>query len=532
MPQIVTINESVIRGAQPNLLQQKGCLISLGATSLERGESQFVSSLAELQFLLAPVGDTQVQGFSSATGTPYILTESQKSSAQKPFNAPAIGQKNNSASTVAFSVTGVTMSNPQAVKKGDKSFIFKNSSYLRLPGNIILSSLTLNNLKMGDKTLENVTLSVTDLNENTLTVTVASSNEAGISTDIAPDTTFSLDISGFYQQDNTEAVSELTAMGKSWFANSSNGCWILELGNVKSRYMSSEFSNWFTENPQLYYSYVFPRGATKDANLPSFIANHSYNDARVYFYFCGESDDYSSLIINGEGQKSAFYGVEYSGANVRSGTTGANLANEHLAAAIAAQFCAARPSALNRLAPMNFRVLNGITPWPEAKNGQSFQKFKKDNVGFAGTANEGGVQGSILFWGNFMNGDAMSGWYGADWCSINMELQLANILIEGSQPGVNPLIYDQNGIARLTARAEQTLNSGVSAGCILAEYNLTATSFNDYLKSNPSDYTTGTYNGLAATITPIRGFSSLTFNLAVDLSGQSVTAATTSSTGA
>lgn len=391
MPQIVTINESVVRGAMPNLLQQKGCLVSLGGTTLATGQTAELSSLADLSEIL------------------------------------------NTASTTGGNDT----------------------------------------------------------------------NSHG------------------------PAVTELNAQAQSWFANSSAGCWVLELGALETNAIEDALNSFLAQNPQLFYAYVLPRGVEQDPNLPSFLANQASSNARVYFFLCGDKDEAAKLLINGEGQKSVFYGAEYIGSVVRNGTTATNTTQEHLAAAVAAQFCSARPSALNRLAPMSFRQLTGITPWTEATHGPAFTDMKRNNIGFAGTSNEGGVQGSILFWGNFLNGDPMSEWYGADHVSINLELQLANLIIEDSQPGIRPLIYDQEGINRLTARSEQTLNSEVESGCILPSYTLKATDYSSYISANPSDYTTGTYNGLAATVVPVRGFTSLTFNLAIDFSGQTATSTVT-----
>ncbi|EMD3913601.1 hypothetical protein VQ345_004778 [Salmonella enterica] len=51
-------------------------------------------------------------------------------------------------------------------------------------------------------------------------------------------------------------------------------------------------------------------------------------------------------------------------------------------------------------------------------------------------------------------------WYSVAWCAINLELDLANEVINGSNTTVNPLYYDQQGIGRLQRRALKTLRSG------------------------------------------------------------------------
>lgn len=396
MPQIVTINESVVRGAAPSLLQQKGVLISLGGTNTAAGTLSFLSEAADLTKLLVTSRSTGTSSGSDASGT------AQSSS------------------------------------------------------------------------------------------TAASSS----------------------------ATQELQAMVASWFANSSAGVWVLELGSTKA--IANGLSSFIASNPLTFYGYVLPRGSQKtDAGLAIFLNSQSGNNARIYFFLCGGKDDVGSLTANPS--KSVFYGAE---------AAEADLSNEHLAAAVCAQFLSARPGPVNRLAPMSFRFLTGITAWEEAGNGPAFASMKAANISFPGTSREGGVDGTILFWGNFINGDPMSEWYGADWAAINLELQLANLLIEDSQPGIRPLIYDQNGINRIAARAEQTLGGGEAAGCVTS-YSVTAVPFAQYISQNPAAYTAGDYGGIAATITTPRGFISLTFNLAVDFSGQSVAASTaTNSIGA
>ncbi|MXV43463.1 hypothetical protein GS501_00005, partial [Saccharibacter sp. 17.LH.SD] len=69
MPQIVTINESVTRGAMPNLLQQKACLISLGATSIPVGQAAEVTSLSDVMALLSPLATVNIKG-GSENGQP------------------------------------------------------------------------------------------------------------------------------------------------------------------------------------------------------------------------------------------------------------------------------------------------------------------------------------------------------------------------------------------------------------------------------------------------------------------------------
>ncbi|KMQ89821.1 hypothetical protein RF55_10506 [Lasius niger] len=180
---------------------------------------------------------------------------------------------------------------------------------------------------------------------------------------------------------------------------------------------------------------------------------------------------------------------------------------------------------------MNFRQLVGITAWPDAGNLSKMAQMKLDNVNFPGTATQAGVEMTITYWGRFMNGDPMSGWYGADYTAITAETALANLLVEGQQPGAEPLTYSPMGISELFAKLTNSLDSAVAAGCILGSYQASFVPFGQYISENPSDYGSETYSGLSAEITPIRGFDSLNMTLEVDFTGQSA-AAGSAQTGA
>ena len=144
----------------------------------------------------------------------------------------------------------------------------------------------------------------------------------------------------------------------------------------------------------------------------------------------------------------------------------------------------------------------------------------------------------MLVAGHMLDGNPFNYWYSVAWTAINLELDLANEIINGSNTTVNPLYYEQNGIDRLQRRALKTLRNGVSYGLILGrvigtgltqqdfntEYEkgtyagnavINAVPFANYTSLNPSDYADGKYNGLSAVMTPRRGFESITFNVNV-----------------
>lgn len=397
MPQIVSITERAIRPAQPNLLQQRGLLVSKGGTNLKAGDVKWITGLSDLSTLLAP---------------------------------PADKTDTSTSSTTALS-----------------------------------------------------------------------------------------------------AAEELQAMASSWFANNNvTGVYLFEAGSDGD--IAKALSTLLANAPLTYYAIILPRNAASDPNIVSLAANFDADNARCYFFFTETSENYQPLIRNGEGQKSIACAVEYTGGDVLANTNGAVLTQEHAGAALAAQWIGNPPSISNRLAPMNFRQLVGITAWPDAGNLTKMAQMKQDNVNFPGTATQAGVQMTITYWGRFMNGDPMSGWYGADYTAITAETALANLLVEGQQPGSEPLTYSPMGISEIFAKLTNSLDSAVAVGCILGSYNASFVPFGTYVSQNPSDYGMETYNGLSAEITPIRGFDSLNMTLEVDFTGQSAAAGSNNATSA
>ena len=204
---------------------------------------------------------------------------------------------------------------------------------------------------------------------------------------------------------------------------------------------------------------------------------------------------------------------------------------ENLAAANFYQFINATPTSAKKLAPFAFRYLYGVTAWAEAGNASTFTTLRAANVNIAGSGAVGGVSETLLYWGYCMDGKPMSYWYAVDWAQINLGRDLSYEIIIGSNSTSSPLIYDQRGITRLQARATQTLTTATAYGVIVGSPTVNAIDFATYVSQNTGDYATGTYNGLSATITPMRGFEQITFYLNVDFSGTAIINATTSTTG-
>ena len=211
---------------------------------------------------------------------------------------------------------------------------------------------------------------------------------------------------------------------------------------------------------------------------------------------------------------------------------------EFQAAAMLQEILGYNPSSTNKVTPLAFSYLYGATPYPATGNATLFTAWKAAGVNWVGLGSEGGVNLAILLWGTTADGRPFNYWYAADWMQINIDLNISNAVMNGSNNPINPLGLDQNGINRLQAVGASTISSGVAFGMVLGQVVQTelaavpfltaletgafagqavinAIPFLSYYRASPGDYKAGVYNGFSVTFTPLRGFASITFNVNV-----------------
>lgn len=319
------------------------------------------------------------------------------------------------------------------------------------------------------------------------------------------------------------AVNELLQMGTTYFAQSAAPpVWVLELGEsdpaagpaLLTAFITS-FGNRMASQPPGIYSYLVPREWDGLSQFLAMIINYNANGALTYFYV-------TTTVANRAiyaGNKSVFALVE--SPNVA--------ATEFSLASVFAVTLSASPSSTNRVTPLSYSFLFGVTAYPTPGNANVFTELATANVGWVGTGAEGGLTNTICFQGQFQDGKPWNFWYGADWANINCHLATANEVINGSNNPLAPLDYDQNGINRLQNRVAQTMGSAITNGLangVLKTYQLPAATFATnfenglyvgqiavnaepyftYVAENPNDYGQGVYNGIAIADTPARGF--------------------------
>lgn len=259
--------------------------------------------------------------------------------------------------------------------------------------------------------------------------------------------------------------------------------------------------NGYTAAPTVTFSGGGGTGATGTAYLASgldILASHYANPTAKTYFFVTTS---VANITNYSTQKSVFAAVPAPTAP----------STEFTSAAFFYQWLVNLPAATNKLAPMAYRYLYGVTPWPQTGYSANINTILTayGNIVYQGA--EGGLSQSCIFKGTMMDGTQASWWYGVDWFQIQVHQALAAAIINGSnsQP---PLLYDQPGINTLETVANNTATSAITFGCLLSAV-IVATPFATYTTQNPNDYAAGIYNGFAATIVGQNGFLTITFNI-------------------
>ncbi|WFZ28079.1 hypothetical protein [Citrobacter portucalensis] len=331
----------------------------------------------------------------------------------------------------------------------------------------------------------------------------------------------------------TVVAGEITQMNTTyWAQGAARAIYVLELGDITMTAGVAALSDFIDKDISLgntyqkFFSYLVPREWDSEATFKTLTGQYTSPGSLVYFFVTSTIATYQSWVATKN--KTVFAGVE--APNIP--------ATEFSMAAAFQSSLSNDPGSSNMVPPMAFRFMYGVTEYPVENNGALLKTLQDNHINYIGSSAEGGLSNKMLVAGHMLDGNPFNYWYAVAWAAINLELDLANEVINGSNTTTNPLYYDQNGIDRLQNRALKTLRNGISYGLILGrvigtkliqsdfntEYEkgsyagnavINAVPFANYSSLNPSDYQEGKYNGLSAVITPRRGFESITFNLNV-----------------
>lgn len=321
-------------------------------------------------------------------------------------------------------------------------------------------------------------------------------------------------------------TDELVSMATTFFAQGSQiSVYVLELGDGTAATGVGDLSTFITANPSTYYSYLVPRSWDAEATYITFLGGFESDTSKTYFFTTTTLSTYSNYTAL----------MKDVVALVESPTK--PVAEFSLAAAFWRSLNY-NPSGTNRVTPFAFSFLYGVTAWPILGNSATLTSLKTANINYVGTGAEGGLTNTILFWGVTLDGKDFSTWYSIDWIQINLDLNLSNAIINGSNNPTNPLYYNQDGINRLQDVAVATIQTSITdgmatgtvartgldsttfqeqldAGTFTGENVVNAIPFITYVTANPSDYGLGKYAGLSAVYIYARGFVQIIFNVNV-----------------
>jgi hypothetical protein len=198
------------------------------------------------------------------------------------------------------------------------------------------------------------------------------------------------------------------------------------------------------------------------------------------------------------------------------------------------------PSSVNRVTQLNYAFLFGVTPFISQGTNSLTTTIENDFVNLVGTGAEGGISQALITPGTTMDGnDFSSFWYSVDWVQINVDINVANAVINGSNNPINPLYYNQAGINALQAVIASTMNTGISfglvngtvvqtaldgptldanidAGLYVGMTVVNAVPFITYSEENPGDYKIGRYAGFSIIYVPQLGFSHIVVDVLVE----------------
>lgn len=323
------------------------------------------------------------------------------------------------------------------------------------------------------------------------------------------------------------AQAWLIAADITWWAQNGQqtGYFLFESGATTSATVLTAVETYIEDNPQSIYNWGFLPGIDADTtDAFAFFNLHNTLTSLMKFYLPVNQLTYANWADQ------AFINVF---AMVQSPTYGAGTELDSIA--YMAFITNIIPTPSNKLPPSSYAYLYGVTAYNPLTQ-SLMTTFQTDSINYVSTGAEGGISNTILIQGENLDGTPANVAYSIDWQQIQLNLDLSNTVINGSNTTLNPLYYNQNGIDRLQAVAANTAARGIATGLSLGQVILTqldptifaqnlsaglyagnfvinAVPFATYVAQNPSDYSQGLYGGFQASFVPQYGFKRIVFNL-------------------
>lgn len=306
--------------------------------------------------------------------------------------------------------------------------------------------------------------------------------------------------------------------------------WVLELGySGVAATDAVALQTWLTQNPRSFYGYLMPRAAgSLVADLQAFqpvFQQYQSPESMTYFWLTVTPATMATL---GTVFKNVIQLVE--APSVTDPASLANPSSEFTCAAMFYNAIAFKPSQNNRVAPMAFKYLYGVTAYPTHNNGPLLISFKANNTNYVATGAEGGISYNMVYSGVTKDGyDYFNWWWVIDYVQIQANIDVTNAIINGSNNPLAPLYFDQPGIDFLLSTLYGTMNNAATFGMVVGKLmmtelnqpdlqnaiqigtfagacNVNGVPFIDYTNSHPGDFKIGEYDGLSVLFIPARGF--------------------------
>ncbi len=535
---IVNILVSQLFGATPSTLQQSGLIISQGGTTLSNGATQLITAQADLTNILG-------SGSAATNLQAMYTTFAANNKANVAVTVVEFGTSGVQA-TGSITLTGIpTAADTVTVDGTAVTFVTALTSGIQCLIGATAAATATNLLNvLATSTDANISLMTYSLVGSIITITSKAAGVAGNAYTLAKSST-AVSISG---------------------ATLSGGSTTVAAGGIQA------LGAFLAANPSTYYAALCPDTWAADSTFPAFCSQYTGQTAQFYLFFhvigaCVFQGQISgtTLTVSSVTSGHLAIGSTITGATISANTqitgllTGIGgigtytvnntqtVSSEAMAVAntfssyVGLKSCFYRvkapldatttfpvadafalvlgsaPSPTNKLAPWAFRFVYGSVPYP--LQGSDAATYKTNYVNYTATGAQGGIPNSnMLQWGTAGDGNDFSYWYSVDWMQINLQIGLANAIINGSNSAINPLYYNQNGINRLQYAAQAVANQAVNAGMLLTTSTtpiVAAIPFLTYTAANPNDYALGKYNGLSLNAVIAAGFKQINFALQV-----------------
>jgi hypothetical protein len=463
---IVNVQVSTILAPYPATLQQTGAIVSFGGTNILPNSRTFLTQFTDLKPLLNPAASGKVTSATFATG---VIT--YNIDGELPTYATT-------GTTLKLSLTGIV---PNAYNGVFDATVVTPTSF-----------------------------------------TVPAVTDPGAMT-----------TPGTWQ---LNAVSQLNAQVATFFRQGTAvGIWLLELGYQPIFDTEvAALADWLTTSPGSFYGYLLPDYWGTPANLapdgPVIELFQQYVNPEAMTYFWVTLSGLNAVGLIDKTNKSVIQMMEAPGVQAARAAAAPGTFAEFSLAGMFYWAMRFRATAVTRVSPMCFKYIYGVTPYPVPNNGPTLSSFKTNCINYIQTGAQGGISYTNVYQGVTADGfDYFNWWWTIDWVQINVNLNIANAVINGSNNPTSPLYYNQVGVSQLQGVLARTMLTGnqygmvngpviqsqlgpadlsdaISAGAYAAVCNVNAVPFATYTALNPADYGTGEYDGLSTLFIPARGF--------------------------